>query len=171
MNPNTITAINKQINEELFSSYLYLSMAAYFEAQNLKGFANWMRVQVKEENDHAMGFFNHILSRGAKVELTEILKPENKFKDVLSIFEMTLEHEKHITACISALYETAITEKDYAVQSLLKWYIDEQVEEEANAQELIDKIKLLGNKGDALFLLDRELSTRQYVPAPILAGK
>lgn len=166
-----IEAVNKQINEELFSSYLYLSMAAYLENMNLKGFSNWMRVQAKEENDHAMGFYNHLLTRGAKVELQAIAKPESSFNDVLDIFTKTLEHERHITSRIGELYELALLKKDFALHSFLKWYIDEQVEEESNDQEIIDKLNMIGNQGDALFLLDRELLTRQYVPALILAGK
>ncbi|HBU07223.1 MAG TPA: ferritin [Candidatus Magasanikbacteria bacterium] len=168
MNNTICTALNQQINKEFFSSYLYLSMAAFFENQNLKGFANWMRVQAKEENDHAMGLYNHLLERGGKVELGEIKKPSTDFKDILNIFEETLIHEQNITKKIHELYELSTTEKDFALQSFLKWYVDEQVEEEANAQELIDKVKILGGKGEALYLLDRELSARVYVPATIL---
>ena len=168
MNNLICQAVNKQINEEFFSSYLYLSMAGFFESQNLKGFANWMRVQAKEENDHAMGLYNHLLERGGKVELGEIKKPTTEFPNVLTVFEETLKHEQYITKLIHELYELTYTEKDFALQSFLKWYIDEQVEEEANVQELIEKIKMLGGKGDALYLLDRELLTRNYVQATIL---
>ncbi len=169
MNTNICKAVNKQINEELFSSYLYLSMSAYFDSKNLKGFANWMSVQSKEETDHAMGLFNHLLERGSTVDLDEIKKPIADFKDTLTVCEETLAHEKFITSKIHELYELATAEKDFALQSVLKWYIDEQVEEEANAQELVDKVRVLGDKGDAIYLLDRELATRAYVPASILA--
>lgn len=171
MKENVIQMVNEQIKAEMFSSYLYLSMAAYLENQNLKGFANWMRVQAKEEYDHALGFFNYLLMRGAKVELLEIAKPENTFINVSDIFAKTLNHENNITAKINNIYELAMQEKDFALHSFLKWYIDEQVEEEANVKELIDKIKILGDNGEALYLLDRELLARQYIPATILGAK
>lgn len=171
MKENVIQIVNEQIRVEMFSSYLYLSMAAYLENQNLKGFANWMRVQAKEEYDHALGFFNYLVTRGAKVELLEIAKPENVFSDINDVFSKTLAHENSITAKINNIYELAMQEKDFALLSFLKWYIDEQVEEESNVQELVDRIKILGANGEALYLLDRELSTRQYIPATILATK
>ena len=171
MKENITKIVNEQIQEEMFSSYLYLSMAAYLENQNLKGFANWMRVQAKEEYDHALGFFNYLLTRGAKVELLALAKPEHNFSDTMDILTKTLAHENHITAKIHAIYELALQEKDFALHSFLKWYVDEQVEEEANAQELIDKVKILGGNGEALYLLDRELLARQYIPATILGTK
>lgn len=145
-------------------------MAGYFENKNLNGFANWMCVQAKEEYDHALGFFNYLLTRGAKVELLAIAKPDNSFIDIVDIFTKTLNHENYISSKINNIYELAVQEKDFALHSFLKWYVDERVEEEANVQELLDKIKILGD-GQALYLLDHELPARQYIPATILGIK
>lgn len=164
MTEKTQNAINMQIKEELYSSYLYLAMSAYAQAKNLSGVANWFYVQAKEEIDHAMGFYNYLLERGGEVELQEIAKPPKKFESVTSLFEEGLKHEQHITGTINALYVLATEEKDYAFQSFLKWYIEEQVEEEANATEIIEKIKLVGDSGPVLYMLDKELSGRQYTP-------
>jgi len=144
MNTTVNNAMNQQINAEFYSAFLYLSMVAYLENKNLKGFGNWMRVQAKEENDHAMGLYNHLLERGGTVELLEIAKPNHAFGNVMDIATTTLTHEKVVTKKIHDLYELALVEKDFPLQSFLKWYIDEQVEEESNAQELVDKLKIIG---------------------------
>lgn len=164
MNKKMEKALMKQINEEMFSAYLYLQMSAYFESIGLKGFANWMMVQYKEETDHAMKIYRYLLSRGCEIELFEIVKPQNKWESPLHSFEETLKHEQHITKCINDLVDIAEEVKDRATYNFLQWYIDEQVEEEENDREIIDKLKLIGDSKNALFMIDKELATRQYTP-------
>ncbi len=155
-------AINDQINEEMYSSYLYLSMSAWFESISLKGFANWMKVQAKEEMDHAMKFYNYIHQRGGKVHLSEIKAPPHEWSSPLHAFEETLKHEKHITACINALVDLAERKRDRTTFNMLQWFIDEQVEEEANDEEIINKLKMIeGSNG--IFMLDGQLAKREYV--------
>ena len=157
-----LEALNKQINEELYSSYLYLSMSAWFDNIGLKGFANWMKVQSKEELEHAMKFYNYIISRGGKVCLHEIKAPPHEWQSPLHAFEETLKHEKHITECINKLVELAEEEKDRATFNMLQWFVDEQVEEEANDEEIIAKLKMIeGSNG--IFMLDNQLAQRKYV--------
>jgi ferritin len=161
-------ALNKQINEEAFSSYLYLSMSAWFERQNLKGFANWMKVQAQEEAVHAKIFFNHIVERGGQVRLQAIEAPKIDWTSPLEAFKDTLEHEKHITSCIHGLMDLALEEKDHAAAIALQWFVTEQVEEEANAEELLGKLELIGDARNALFMLDKELAARVFtVPAGV----
>ncbi len=157
-------AINRQINEEMYSSYLYLSMSAYFESLGLKGFANWMYVQYQEEKDHAMKFYRYLIERGGRVKLYEIKEPPNQWNSPLHAFEETLKHEKHITKCINDLVDLAENKKDRATFNLLQWYVDEQVEEEANDEEIIQKLKMIGDSPQGLLMLDRELASRTYVP-------
>lgn len=154
--------VNNQINEEMFSSYLYLSMSAFAKSKSLNGFANWFEIQAKEELDHAMGFYNYLLDAQGTVELQAIAQPSTSFANVKELFSEGLKHEKHITSRINFLYELAQEEKDHAFISLLKWYLDEQVEEEANASEYVDKLNLAGANGAALLMLDAELSQRIY---------
>ena len=157
-----LEALNKQINEELYSSYLYLSMSAWFENIGLKGFANWMKVQAKEELGHAMKFYKYIISRGGKIRLHEIKAPPHEWQSPLHAFEETLKHEKHITECINKLVELAEEEKDRATFNMLQWFVDEQVEEEANDEEIIAKLKMIeGSNG--IFMLDNQLAQRKYV--------
>ncbi len=153
-------ALNAQIKEELFSSYIYLSMAAYFESINLPGSAHWMREQSQEELEHAMKFFGYVHERGGRVELEAIDKPPFEFEGPLDVFEQALEHEQFISSCIADLYALAIEEKDYASFSILQWFIDEQVEEEESAGEIVDTLKMIGDKGHALIMLDRQLAQR-----------
>ena len=160
MNKKIEKAINEQINAEIYSAYLYLAMAAYFDTQNLAGFANWMKVQAQEEMAHAMKFYHYVYERGGAVELSAIDKPPAKFKSALDVAGQTLAHEQKVTGLINSLYELAFKEKDYASQSFLKWFIDEQVEEEGSAQSLIDKINLVGDKSHMLYMLDKELASR-----------
>jgi len=162
-------AINAQINAEFWSAYLYLSMSADFASKGLSGFANWMEIQFKEEQDHAMKFLNFILSRGGKPELKPIAKVEKTWKTPLAAFKSTLEHELVVTKLINDLYALATEEKDYATQSMLKWFIDEQVEEEENAQALIDTLTLLDGNGYGIYQLDKELALRVYTPIPASA--
>lgn len=164
--------INNQINEEFYSAYLYLAFAAKLEKWGFKGAASWMKVQAQEENDHALGFFRFLLDRGEEPKLQAIAGPDSdSLKNMPDIFSAGLDHEKHITACIGNIYELARAEKDYALESFIKWYIDEQIEEEANATEIIDKLKLIGENGSAVYLLDQELRARPYIPSgPYAAG-
>lgn len=164
MNIKIQRAINDQIKEELYSSYLYLSMAAYSQSLGLKGFANWFVVQAKEELDHAMGFYDYLIGRNARVILQEIPKPPFEFAGAYLLFSDALKHEKYITGRIHRLYEMAGEEKDYAFQSFLKWYIEEQVEEESNSATYIDKIKLLKDADSGQYILDQELAKRKYTP-------
>jgi ferritin len=154
-------AINKQINAELYSSYLYLAMAAYFESANLKGFAHWMKLQAKEEDAHAMKFFDYVLERGGKVDLMKIDEPPAEWKSALAAFENAYAHELKVTQLINDLLKTAKAEDDTATESLLKWYIDEQVEEEAHASEIVAKLKAIKEAPGGLYMLDKELGERK----------
>jgi ferritin len=153
-------AINEQIKNELYSAYLYLAMAAYSEANSLPGFAHWLRVQSDEEVAHAMKFFDFVNERGGRVVLHAIDQPPVEFESPVEIFEQTLNHERKVTGMIHHLYELALEEKDYPAQVMLHWFIDEQVEEESNATQILDTLKMIGDKGQALVMLDRELAKR-----------
>ena len=156
-----IKAINKQINAELYSSYLYLAMAAYFEAKNWQGFASWMKIQSKEENSHAMKFYDYVLERGGEVVLEDIKAEDANWKTPLDVFEAVYGHELKVTALINDLLKVARQEQDAATESLLKWFIDEQVEEEAHAKQIVDKLKLIKDSANGLFMLDHELGERK----------
>jgi len=153
-------ALNEQINKEFFSSYLYLSMAAYFEDKNLTGFAHWMQLQADEEREHAMKFYKYILDSGGRVQLKAIDAPATEWKSNLEVAEQVAEHEAKVTASIHHLYELALNEKDYAAQVMLQWFITEQVEEEKNATELVAKLRLIEERGTAVLMLDHRLSKR-----------
>lgn len=157
-------AINDQINAELYSAYLYLSMSAYFAEKGLSGFSNWMYVQYQEETFHAQKFFNHVIERGGKVELMAIDKPAMTWKDPLHVFTETLKHEEYVTKRINDLVDLAIKEKDHASNNFLQWYVSEQVEEEDSANDIINKLKLIGKEVGNLFMLDKELGARVYTP-------
>ncbi|PKL93006.1 MAG: ferritin [Candidatus Goldiibacteriota bacterium HGW-Goldbacteria-1] len=156
-------AINKQVNAEIYSAYLYLSMSAKCTEVNLKGFANWFYVQAQEEMTHAMKFYRFILERSGHAVFPAVEKVRDDWKSPLEMFEAAYAHEQKVTALINNLMDIAITEKDHASASMLKWFIDEQVEEEANSSELADKLKLIGDSKDALFMIDKELSLRVFV--------
>ena len=161
-------AINAQINAEFWSAYLYLSMAMHFEAEGNSGIANWFRIQFKEEQAHAEIFINYLNSRGGRVELQPIAAVETAWESPLAAFAATLAHEEKVTAMINNLYALAESEHDYATRGKLDWFVSEQVEEEETARNMIDRLKLIGNDGLALYTLDRELATRVYhVPAPL----
>lgn len=153
-------AMNDQINKELFSSYLYLSMAAYFEDKNLPGFAHWMRIQEAEEREHAMKLYDFLLERGGKVSLKAIDAPKTEWASTLEVAQEVAAHEAKVTASIHALYETALKEKDYPAQVMLQWFITEQVEEEKNAAEIVANLKLIEERGTAVLMLDHRLSKR-----------
>ncbi len=155
--------LNEQVKNEFYSAYLYLSMASYFESINLKGFANWFRVQVQEERDHALMFFDYMHKIGAEVELLPIDQPETKFTSPKEVFEKTLAHEELVTSLIYNIMTVAQEEHDYKTTQFLQWFVSEQTEEEDNARGLIEKLKLAGNTESGLFLLDNELATRVYV--------
>ncbi|HPR18063.1 MAG TPA: ferritin [Candidatus Cloacimonadota bacterium] len=157
-------AINVQINKELFSEYLYLSMATWFAAKGLNGFENFFLVQVQEERFHAMKFYNFVKSRGGKVLLAKIDAPQTEFNSIEEIFQLALEHEVFITNSINELMNLASEEKDHATKSLLNWYVDEQVEEEATMQGVLDKLRLIGGKGQGMLMLDNELAQRVFTP-------
>lgn len=157
-------ALNEQINAEFWSAYLYLSMAADMSDKGFSGVSNWFNVQFKEEQDHAIKLFNYVLARGGKVTLKPIKEVETSWKNPLKVFEHTIEHERKVTSLINELYHLATEEKDYATQSMLKWFIDEQVEEEENVRDIIDKLKLIGDNGYGLYQFDKELAARVYSP-------
>jgi ferritin len=155
-----LSAINEQIQYEFASAYLYLSMAAFFEEGNLPGFAKWMYVQAKEEQGHAMKFFDYVIDRGSRVRLQALEQPEQEWKSPLALFESVLEHEKMVTDRIHALYALAVKENDYATQVQLQWFITEQVEEEKNATQIIDQLKMIEARGTAILFLDKQLAKR-----------
>lgn len=159
-----ISAINEQINKELFSEYLYISMQAWLADQNLDGMASWMDAQAQEEHFHAMKFFNYLIERGAKVKLTAIAAPAVDFKSPLKAFQEALDHEKFISKSINELMDLAIKEKDHATKSFLQWFIDEQVEEEASVDRIVNMLKMVGEHGHGIMMIDRELAQRTFTP-------
>lgn len=153
-------AINDQMAKEFYAAYLYLGMAAWFEAQALPGFANWMRLQNEEEQVHALKLFQYLLDSGANVELKEIPAPPKTFKTPLQVMKMALQHEQKVTASINKLYELASKEKDYPAQLELQWFITEQVEEERTVSDIIQRMQHAGDSGAALLMIDHELGSR-----------
>ena len=153
-------ALNDQINLEFSSAYAYLGMAAYFDQTPFTGFAKWMQLQSKEEIGHANRFFKYIVERGGKVALQAIPQPKCEYKSALAAFKVSLGHEQKVSAAICAIYELAISEKDYATLSFLKWFLDEQVEEEKGVGELITKLELIGNNINGLFQIDHQAGSR-----------
>lgn len=154
------TAMNKQINHELFSSYLYLSMSAYFQGLNLEGFAHWMRVQAREEMEHGMKFFDHILERDGAPKLDAIKAPAAAWKSPLEACQAALKHEQFITKCIHDLMNLSRETNDHASNTMLQWFVDEQVEEEANTGLLVERVKMVKEAPGALLMLDRQLAQR-----------
>jgi ferritin len=161
LNPKILEAFNKQINAELFSEYLYLSMAAYFEAESLKGMAHWMRMQADEERIHALKFYDFIHNRNGRVTLTPIDAPKTQWNSPLDVFEDTYQHEQKVSGLINDLSNLALQEKDHMAHQFLEWFANEQVEEEAAALTIVDQLKLVGDHGVALYLLDQQLGQRQ----------
>lgn len=173
MNEKIRNVLNEQINAELYSSYLYLSMASYFKRLNLDGFARWMEVQAIEELTHAMKFFNFVNERGGKVDLRPIEGPPTSWDSPLSAFEAVYRHEVKVTGMIYDLVNIANEEKDHATTNFLQWFVTEQVEEEASADGIVQKLKLIGGEGAGIYVLDQELAQRVFSPPPgltILAG-
>jgi ferritin len=161
INGKVMEAMNKQINAELHSAYLYLAMAAYLDGLNLSGMASWMQVQAREEVGHAMRFYRLVVDRGGNVQLSPIEGPPGKWESILHVFEDAHAHECKISAFIHGLLELAQAEKDYAALPLLHWFVSEQVEEEADASNVVHRLKLLGESKNALFMLDRALGERK----------
>ncbi len=159
-----VEALNRQINAEIYSAYLYLSMAAYFDSIGLKGFSNWMRVQWQEELMHAMKMFDFVSERGGRVKLYSVEEPPSEWESPLAAFEHVYEHEVNVTKRIHELVEMAMQEKDFATYNFLQWYVAEQVEEEASALEIVEKLRLIGEDKRALLFLDKELSLRRFTP-------
>ena len=153
-------AMNEQINKEFFSSYLYLSMAAFFENKNLTGFAHWMRLQADEEREHAMKFYNFVLDSGGRVLLKAIEAPATEWASNLVAAEQVAEHEAKVTASIHDLYELAIKERDYPAQVMLQWFISEQVEEEKTSTAIVERLRLVGDSSSGLLILDGQMGER-----------
>ena len=161
MDEKMLKALNTQINKEFYSAYLYLAMSAYFEDNNLKGFACWMKVQAQEEMSHGMKIYNHIIERGGKVELFAIDLPKGVWNSPLEVFKASYDHEKKVTKMIHDLLALAVEINDYATIVFLHWFVTEQVEEEASALEIVEKLKLIDNNSPAILFLDAELGKRQ----------
>jgi len=157
-------ALNEQVNAEMYSSYLYLSMESFFKSLNLNGFANWMRVQTQEEMVHAMKIYDFINERGGRVTLKAIDGPPTKWDSPLAVFEAAFEHEQKVTGLINDLVDLAIREKDHATNSFLHWFVTEQVEEEASADKIVRQLKMMENAPGGMFMLDRELGQRVFTP-------
>jgi ferritin len=156
------STINDQIRAEMYSSYLYLSMSAYFQSTNLSGFANWMKIQAQEEMVHAMKFYDYINERGGRVTLQAIEAPPKDWDSPLDVFNATLEHEQKVTSLINTLVDIAMEERDHATNIFLQWFVSEQVEEEDSANEMLNKIKLMGDAPGGMFMLDNEMGQRVF---------
>lgn len=161
---NMLKNINHQINRELYSAYLYMSMAAYAAEAGFSGAANWFEVQTKEEMTHAQKLYDYVNQQGGRVILEAIEAPPKDFKSIQAAFELTLEHEKIVTGLIHALVKIAKEENDAATEIFLQWFVTEQVEEEASASEILQRLKMVGTEGGGLFMIDRELGARTFTP-------
>ncbi len=159
-----IKAINGQINREMYSSYLYLGMASYAVSEGLSGIANWFNIQVQEELSHAHKMYDYVNQQGGRVVLLDIEQPPQEFSSIKELFEKTLEHEKIVTGLINQLVDFAKAEKDHATEIFLQWFVTEQIEEEANATDILQKMKLMGKDGNGLFMIDSELGKRVFTP-------
>lgn len=165
MNEKMANALNEQMNFEIYSAYIYLAMSSYLRTLNLNGFAHWMEVQMQEELDHARRFYTFIHDRGGEVEFTEIPKPQKAWESVEDVFKHALEHEQLVTSKINNLVEMANQEKDFATNAHLQWFVNEQVEEEAQTNEILAQVRFSKNSPNAILLLDKDLAQRTYTPA------
>ena len=165
LSPKMEEALNKQINAEFYSSYLYLSMAADFQAKNLDGFANWMQVQAQEEWGHGMKMYNYINEQGGRVKLASIDAPPTEWSSPLAAFEAVYEHEQLVTSLINGLVDLALEGKDHATNIFLQWFVTEQIEEESTASSIVEQLKMIGDHPQGLFMIDRELGQRQAAPS------
>lgn len=161
LNPELEAALNDQLGGELYSSHLYLSMSAYCESINMAGAAHWFRMQADEEREHALKFYAHIVDRGGRVSLGAIEAPATDFGSVLGAFERALQAERDVSAAIDRLYAMAVAQGDYAAQAFLQWFVTEQVEEEKQADEMVQTLSAIGNDPATLFIVDRELGARR----------
>ena len=159
-----LDAMNEQMKNEFLSAYLYLAMSAHCDAVNLHGFAHWLRLQYQEETGHALKIFDYIAERGATVHLKPIGGPQTEWESPQAVFEAVLKHEQHVTSLINKLVDLAIQESDHASNNFLQWFVAEQVEEEASADAILQKLKLAGDDGAGLFMIDQELSQRVFTP-------
>jgi len=164
INEKMAQALNKQINAELYSAYLYFSMAAYFESVNLPGFAHWMRIQTQEELMHAMKIYDFVNERGGRIILKAIERPPVEWKSPLAVFEATYKHEQKVTGLINELVNLAIEEKDHGTNAFLQWFINEQVEEEKSASDMVGKLKLIEANPEGMYMLDKEMGQRIFTP-------
>jgi len=162
-------ALNDQIREEFYSAYLYLSMSTYFEATNLAGFANWMRVQFQEEQLHALKLLDYLCERGGRVRLQGIKEPQQDWESPLQVMQNVLEHEQSVTALVNRLVDIAVAESDHATNAAMQWFVNEQVEEESTADQLVQELKLIQDSPGGLFMLNRELGQRIFTP-PVAGG-
>ena len=165
LNKNVEKILNQQINAEFWSAYFYLSMSTYLNANGMSGFANWMKVQFEEETSHGMKMVDFVNERGGRVILQPIAEVPSEWNDILNVFEDTLKHEEEVTNLINGCVNVAIEEKDHASVNFLQWFVDEQVEEEAGVTEIIDQLKMIGCKGNGLYMMDKEFKTRVFVDA------
>ncbi len=165
LNPAMNQALNEQINREMYSAHLYLALAAYFEERDLPGFANWMRVQSQEEQFHVTKLFNYVVERGGRVTIGAVAEPPSEWESPLQAFEATLAHEQEISTVIDGLVDLALTNKDRASESFLRWYVDEQVEEEASVDRVVKMLRLSEGQPAAMLMLDRELASRRLAPS------
>ncbi|MFC1705659.1 ferritin [Planctomycetota bacterium] len=170
LNENIEKAINEQINAEIYSAYLYYSMSAYFESINLEGAASWMRSQAAEELTHAHKFFTYVNDRGGQVLLTALNGPPTEWESPLATFQAAYEHEVHVTSLINALVTLALKENDHTTNNFLQWFVAEQIEEEATADSIVQKLKRVTDSPSGLFMVDQELGQRTFVMPPDLAG-
>jgi len=166
MNQKVELALNEQINAELHSAYLYLSMSSWFDSTGLRGFANWERIQAMEERDHALKIFDYVITRGGRAVMTQIDAPQSEWKDAKDAFETQLAHEQKVTSLINNLVDLSISEKDHATGNFLQWFVNEQVEEEDNARTILEQLKMISQEKGAglLYMLDKELAARTYTP-------
>lgn len=164
MNKKIEAAFNEHLNAELYSSYLYLSMANYFIAKNLEGMAHWMRIQTEEERLHGLKFVDFINNRGGRVVLTQIATPTVEWDNPLAAFQEAYQHELLISGKINALVNLAVKEADHAANMFLQWFVNEQVEEEANALRIVERLKLIGDNGPGLIMVDDQLAQRTLTP-------
>lgn len=163
MNKKVSEALIKQVNNEFYSAYLYLAMNQYFEDETMAGMANWMYQQFLEEQFHAMKMVKYLNSRGVKVDLAAIEQPTIEWKSMVAVFEDVLEHEQSITASINKIQSLSVKEEDFATMNFLQWFIDEQIEEEENATNILKQLQLIGDNGYGLLMLDKELAVRKFV--------
>lgn len=165
ISPTIQAALNQQINRELASAYVYLAMSSWADEQNLNGAARWLRIQWEEELVHATKLVDYIAERGGRIKLTAIEEPPDKYTDLLDVFRNVLRHEEEVTSAINELYDLAAKEKDYATQTLLDWYVNEQVEEENAPMEIISMLELASGSPSGLLIVDRQLAERSSAPA------